>query len=152
MGVPWSPSDLVGNSGRSWRKERSKHWRGSVPSVKKHPGLVTEQVKFGLTKLALGTRRGELGALRWSDCNFDSMSCSVQHSYYWRRGGHLKSTKTEALVAVEVAERIQETRGFRFPVTSPQREEAVGPCGCSQKGDPTRVLRKLASSAWPAYL
>jgi hypothetical protein len=44
---------------------------GSVPSVKKHPGLVTEQVKLGLTKLefrdqllafldgALGTRRGE---------------------------------------------------------------------------------------------
>jgi hypothetical protein len=23
-----------------------------------------------------------LGALRWSDCNFDSMSFSVQHSYY----------------------------------------------------------------------
>jgi hypothetical protein len=24
------------------------------------------------------------------------MNFSVQHSYYWRRGGHLKSTKTEA--------------------------------------------------------
>src|SRR5712692_474467 len=47
--------------------------------------LSPEQVKLGLTKLefrdqllvfldgALGTRRGELGALRWSDCNFDSM-------------------------------------------------------------------------------
>jgi hypothetical protein len=56
-----------------------------------------------------------LGALSWSDGNFDSMSFSVQHSYYWRRGGHLKSTKTEASVAVEVAERIQETWGFRFP-------------------------------------
>lgn len=44
---------------------------GSAPSVKKHPGLVTEQVKLGLTKLelreqllvfpdgVLGTRRGE---------------------------------------------------------------------------------------------
>ena len=49
---------------------------------------------------ALGTRRGELGALRWSDCNFDSMSFSVQHSYYWRRGGHLKATKTEASAKV----------------------------------------------------
>jgi hypothetical protein len=70
--------------------------------------LSPEQVKLGLTKLefrdqllvfldgALGTRRGELGALRWSDCNFDSMSFSVQHSYYWRRGGHLKATKMEA--------------------------------------------------------
>jgi hypothetical protein len=70
--------------------------------------LLPEQVKLGLTQLqfrdqllvfldgALGTRRGELGALRWSDCNFDSMSFSVQHSYYWRRGGHLKATKTES--------------------------------------------------------
>jgi hypothetical protein len=62
--------------------------------------------------------------------------------------GSLKSTKAEASVAVEVAERIQETWGFRFPVTSPQREEAVGPCGGSQKEDPTRVLRKVALSAW----
>ena len=28
------------------------------------------------------------------------MSFSVQHSYYWRRGGHLKSTKTEASAKV----------------------------------------------------
>ena len=53
--------------------------------------LSPEQVKLGLTKLefqdqllvildgALGIRRGELGALRWSDCNFDSMSFSIQH-------------------------------------------------------------------------
>jgi len=74
--------------------------------------LSPEQVKLGLAKLefrdqllvfldgALATRRGELGALRWSDCNFNSMSFSVQHSYYWRRGGHLKATKTEASAKV----------------------------------------------------
>src|SRR5437016_2972333 len=74
--------------------------------------LSSDEVKLGLTKLgfrdqllvfldgALGTRRGELGALRWSDCNFDGMSFSVQHSYYWRRGGHLKATKTEASAKV----------------------------------------------------
>ena len=74
--------------------------------------LSPEQVKQGLAKLefrdqllvfldgALGTRRGKLGALRWSDCNFDSMCVSVQHSYYWRRGGHLKATKTEASAKV----------------------------------------------------
>jgi integrase len=45
---------------------------------------------------ALGIRQGELGALRWVDCDFNNMNFSVQHSYYWRRGGHLKSTKTEA--------------------------------------------------------
>jgi len=70
--------------------------------------LSSEQVKLGLAELefrdqllvflegALGIRQGELGALRWLECDFETMSFSVQHSYYWRRGGHLKSTKTEA--------------------------------------------------------
>jgi integrase len=70
--------------------------------------LSPEGVKLGLAQLefrdqllvfldgALGIRQGELGALRWQDCCFDKMNFSVQHSYYWRRGGHLKNTKTEA--------------------------------------------------------
>src|SRR5207253_2510592 len=70
--------------------------------------LLPKQVKLGLSQLefrdqllvfvegALGIRQGELGALRWLDCDFNNMNFSVQHSYYWRRGGHLKSTKTEA--------------------------------------------------------
>jgi len=41
-------------------------------------------------------RRGEVGALRWTDCDFTNHSFNVQHSYYWRRGGYLKATKTEA--------------------------------------------------------
>jgi integrase len=45
---------------------------------------------------ALGTRRGEVGGLRWVDCDFVKEVFSIQHSYYWRRGGHLKATKTEA--------------------------------------------------------
>jgi len=45
---------------------------------------------------SLGIRQGELGVLRWLDCDFENMCFSVQHSYYWRRGGNLKSTKTEA--------------------------------------------------------
>src|SRR5256714_15262386 len=45
---------------------------------------------------SLGIRQGELGTLRWLDCDFENMCFSVQHSYYWRRGGNLKSTKTEA--------------------------------------------------------
>jgi integrase len=36
---------------------------------------------------ALGMRQGELGALRWLDCDFENLSFSLQHSYYWRRGG-----------------------------------------------------------------
>ena len=70
--------------------------------------LSAEQVKMGLAGLefrdqllvfldgALGIRQGELGALRWLDCDFENLSFSLQHSYYWRRGGHLKCTKTEA--------------------------------------------------------
>ena len=70
--------------------------------------LSPEQVILGLNELqfrdqllvfligALGTRRGEVGALRWMDCDFGSEAFSVQHSYYWNRGGHLKATKTEA--------------------------------------------------------
>jgi len=70
--------------------------------------LSPEEVKLGLAQLefrdqllvflegALGIRQRELGALRWLDCEFENMNFSVQHSYYWRRGGRLKSTKTEA--------------------------------------------------------
>jgi integrase len=70
--------------------------------------LSPEQVKLGLSKLefrdqllvfldgSLGIRQGEMGALRWLDCDFERLGFSVQHSYYWRRGGHLKDTKTEA--------------------------------------------------------
>jgi integrase len=41
-------------------------------------------------------RRGELAALRWQDCDFENNTFQFEHSYYWRRGGMLKSTKTEA--------------------------------------------------------
>jgi integrase len=70
--------------------------------------LSPEEVKQGLAELqfrdqllvfligALGTRRGELGGLRWMDCDFVKEVFYIRHSYYWRRGGHLKATKTEA--------------------------------------------------------
>lgn len=70
--------------------------------------LSAEQVTLGLSYLefrdqllvfidgALGTRRGELGALRWMDCDFAKDEFRIENSYYWRRGGHLKTTKTEA--------------------------------------------------------
>jgi integrase len=43
-----------------------------------------------------GLAVGELGGLRWTDCDFENDVFQIQHSYYWRRGGILKSTKTEA--------------------------------------------------------
>jgi len=113
LGILWSQSDFVGDSGRKWRKERSKHWRArQCETSRSAPGFVirasetwSDEIRISrpvarVLDGALGTRRGELGALRWSDCNFDGMSFSVQHSYYWRRGGHLKATKTEASAKV----------------------------------------------------
>ncbi len=70
--------------------------------------VTAEQVALVLTELefrdqllvfldaGLGTRRGELGALRWMDCDFNNRAFDIQHSYYWRRGGHLIDTKSEA--------------------------------------------------------
>lgn len=70
--------------------------------------LLASQVKSGLANLefrdqllvfligALGTRRGEVGALRWMDCDLENAVFNVRHSYYWRHGGQLKETKTEA--------------------------------------------------------
>jgi integrase len=70
--------------------------------------LQPEQVKEVLANLefrdqllvfmdaGLGVRRGELGALRWMDCDFEKASFQIQASYYWRRGGHLLDTKTAA--------------------------------------------------------
>jgi integrase len=69
--------------------------------------LSEEQVKMGLTELefrdqllvfldgGLGIRQ-EMGELRWLDRDFNYLTFSVEHSYYWRRGGNRKSTKTEA--------------------------------------------------------
>src|SRR6266576_470152 len=113
LGILWSQSDFVGDSGRKWRKERSKHWRArQCETSRSAPGFVirasetwSDEIRISrpvarVSGWSVGTRRGELGALRWSDCNFDGMSFSVQHSYYWRRGGHLKATKTEASAKV----------------------------------------------------
>jgi integrase len=65
-----------------------------------HSNLCVTQLRQTLVSLfledALGMRQGELGALRSLGCDFDNMSISVQHSYYWRRGGNLKGTRTEA--------------------------------------------------------
>jgi integrase len=45
---------------------------------------------------ALGIRRGELGALRWQDCELERNIVQIRHFYYWRCRGILKTTKTEA--------------------------------------------------------
>jgi len=106
--------------------------------------LLPEQVKLGLTMLefrdqllvlldgALGTRRGELAALRWQDCDFENDTFQIEHSYYWRRGGILKTTKTEAsakplpmhpalkqaLLEWKTQSPRNATHGFRFPIST----------------------------------
>jgi integrase len=109
LGVLWPQSDLFRHSSWGGGKARSKHWCASQCEASEIALVLSpEEVKLGLSQLefrdqllvfvegALGIRQGELGALRWVDCDFDNMNFSIQHSYYWRRGGHLKNTKTEA--------------------------------------------------------
>ncbi len=102
---PISSGIPVGSGGK---RGPSTGVRVSAKRQKSPLVLSPEEVILGLAQLefrdqllvfvdgALGIRQGELGALRWLDCDFNNMNFSVQHSYYWRRGGHLKSTKTEA--------------------------------------------------------
>ena len=148
---------------------------GSVPSVKNTPSLVTDQVKLGLTKLefrdqllvfldaALGTRRGEprrpaLVGLQLRQYELQRSAFVLTHrrtSQVDENGsvgqGLAHPSGVEGCVAgEEVPGGIQETWGFRFPVTSPQREEAVGPCGCSQE-DPTRVCESWHHPRGLAY-
>jgi integrase len=102
---PISSGPAVGSGGK---RGPSVGVRVSAKRRKAPLVLSSEQVKQGLAELqfrdqllvlligALGTRRGEIGGLRWMDCDFVKEIFSIQHSYYWRRGGHLKETKTEA--------------------------------------------------------
>jgi integrase len=110
LGVLWPQPDLLRHSSRKWRKERTKYGSTCVSAKRQRSPLklTADQVALVLTRLefrdqllvfldaGLGTRRGELGALRWVDCDFKDRVFDVQHSYYWRRGGHLVDTKSEA--------------------------------------------------------
>jgi integrase len=109
LGVLWPQPNIVWHPGWQRRQERAKHGREDQCQTPERAPLVLspEQVVLGLEGLefrdqllvfldgALGARRGELGGLRWVDCDFQSQTFSVRHSYYWRRGGHIKVTKTE---------------------------------------------------------
>ena len=102
---PISTGIPVGTGGK---RGPSTGVRVSAKRQKSPLKLRAEQVALVLTKLefrdqllvfldtGLGTHRGELGALRWMDCDFNSQTFDIRHSYYWRRGGHLVDTKSEA--------------------------------------------------------
>ncbi len=102
---PISSGIPVGSGGK---RGPSTGVRVSAKRQKSPLKLTAEQVALVLTELefrdqllvfldaGLGTRRGELGGLRWMDCDFINQVFDIQHSYYWRRGGHLIDTKSEA--------------------------------------------------------
>jgi integrase len=88
---PISSGIAVGSGGK---RGPSTGVRVSAKRQKAPIVLSPEQVKLGLTQLefrdqllvvldgALGTRRGELAALRWQDCDFENDIFQIQHSYY----------------------------------------------------------------------
>ena len=145
---PISSGIPVGSGGR---RGPSTGVRVSAKRLKSPLKLTAEQVALVLTQLefrdqllvfldaGLGTRRGELGALRWMDCDFDNRAFDIQHSYYWRRGGHLIDTKSEAsaqklpmhpglrdgLAGVEIAESLQPARRFRLRFREAQGSKAT---------------------------
>lgn len=102
---PISSGIPVGSGGK---RGPSTGVRVSAKRQKSPLKLTADQVAQVLTELefrdqllvfldaGLGTRRGELGALRWMECDFINQVFDIQHSYYWRRGGHLIDTKSEA--------------------------------------------------------
>jgi len=96
-------------SRRAYLSEAEQHRRADQRQTSEFPfGLVRRTGQDGPSRVRISgsasrVSRGcvrntsrELGALRWLDCDFENMSFSLQHSYYWRRGGHLKCTKTVA--------------------------------------------------------
>jgi integrase len=127
--------------------------------------LSSEQVKLGLAELefrdqllvflegALGIRQGELGALRWLECDFETMSFSVQHSHYWRRGGHLKSTKTEASAKLlpmhpSLKYSLQE---WRSQSLYNKPEDFVFPSERLQRSKPLELASVLKKKIQPAF-
>jgi hypothetical protein len=56
------------------------------------------------------------------------------------------------VAGMEVAEQIQRTWGFRFSISSPQREEATGPCPRSEKEGPTGVCEGWYHRRGPAHV
>lgn len=85
--------------GRGGSRGPSTGVRVSAKRQKAPLVLSSEEVKLGLAKMefrdqllvfligALGTRRGEVGALRWMDCDFRKEVFYIRHSYYWEEEG-----------------------------------------------------------------
>jgi hypothetical protein len=115
---------------------------------------------------SLGIRRGELGALRWTDCDFETDSFNICHSYYWLQGGTSEgheinrfrkaiadaSRPQTGSAGVESTEPLQPSGGFHFPVSCAQREKAIGSRGGTSKKNPACFSAAGNFRCWLAYL
>jgi len=179
LGILWSQSDFVGDSGRKWRKERSKHWRArKCETSRSAPGFVirasetwSDEIRISrpvarVSGWSVGhtSRRTRCPALVGLQLRRHELQRSTLVLLAQRRTsesdkngsvgqGVADASGAERCVAgMEVADRIQRTWGFRFPVPSLQREEAAGPCRGSQKEDPTGVCERRHHRRGLAYL
>src|SRR6266852_4581096 len=179
LGILWSQSDLIGNSSRKWRKERSKYWRArQCETSRSAPVLVTRTSETWSDEIRISrpvarvsgwsvghtSRRTRCPALVGLQLRRHELQRSTFVLLAQRRtsesdkNGSVGQSVADAsgaercVAGMEVAERIQRTWGFRFPVSSPQREEAAGPCRRSQKEGPTRVCECWHHRRGLAYL
>jgi len=102
---PISSAVQVGSSGKpgpsTGVRVSAKREKSPLKLTAEQGALVMTELEFRDQLLVfldagLGTRRGELGALPWMDCDFINQVFDIQHSYYWRGGGPLIDTKSEA--------------------------------------------------------
>jgi hypothetical protein len=179
LGILWSQSNLVGDSGRKWRKERSKHWRArQCETSRSTPVLVTRTSQTWPDEIRISrpvarvsgwsvghtSRRTRCPALVGLQLQRHELQRSTLVLLAQRRtsesdkNGSVGQSVADAsgaercVAGMEVADRIQRTWGFRFPGPSPQREEAAGPCRGSQKEDPTGVCHRRHPRRGLAYL
>src|SRR5260370_25618441 len=158
-----SQPHLLGNSGWSWRKERSKRWRSRQRKTSRSaPVLITRasgtwsyetRISGPVARVSgwsVGdtSRRARRPALVGLQLRQHELLRSTFILLAQRRTsqddkngsvgqGVADASGAERCIAgMEVAERLQRTRRFRFPVSSPQRKEAIGPCCCPQAEDP----------------
>jgi len=166
LGILWSQSNLVGDSGRKRRKERSKHWRArQCETSRSAPVLVTRASETQSDKIRISrpvacvsgwsvghtSRRARCPALVGLQLRQHELQRStlVLLAQRWASEGDKNGSVGEGvadasgvercIAGMEVAERIQRTWGFRFSISSPQREEAAGPCRRSEKEGSTGV-------------
>src|SRR5215472_1224649 len=160
LGDLWSQSHLLGDSSWKRRKERSKHWRSrQCKTSRSAPVLVTGTSETwsheagipGPVACVSGwsvghtSRRTRCPALVGLQLRQHELQRSTFLLLAQRRAsesdknGSVGQSVADApgaercVAGMEVAERIQRTRGFRFPVSSPQREKAAGPCRRTQE-------------------